>query len=76
MYDDNTVILLDDVLAALDAHVAQAVMENIVLKELAGRTRVLVTNQLQVWKTCTTLRLELRLTVCVCVLIAGCQQAC
>lgn len=53
MYDDNTVILLDDVLAALDAHVAQAVMENIVLKELAGRTRVLVTNQLQVW-TCTT----------------------
>ncbi|CBZ29199.1 p-glycoprotein-like protein [Leishmania mexicana MHOM/GT/2001/U1103] len=48
VYADRDVYLLDDPLSALDVHVGRRVMEEVVLRELAGKTRVLVTHQLQV----------------------------
>jgi hypothetical protein len=40
-------VLLDDPLAALDALVGRRVFEDLILGELAGRTRLVVTNQIQ-----------------------------
>jgi ABC-type multidrug transport system fused ATPase/permease subunit len=37
----------DDPLSAVDAHVGKAIFDNCVSGELAGKTRVLVTHQLQ-----------------------------
>lgn len=48
VYDDADVLLLDDILAAVDAHVGRALLQQVVLGELKSRTRVLVTNQLKV----------------------------
>ncbi|TPP41473.1 ABC transporter family protein [Leishmania donovani] len=48
VYADRDVYLLDDPLSALDAHVGRRVMDEVVLRALAGKTRVLATHQLQV----------------------------
>jgi ABC-type arginine transport system ATPase subunit len=40
-------ILLDDPLAALDPLVGRRVFSDLILSELAGRTRIVVTNHLQ-----------------------------
>ncbi|KAL7701310.1 p-glycoprotein-like protein [Lotmaria passim] len=48
VYADCDVYVLDDPLSALDAHVGRHVMEEVVLRALAGKTRVLVTHQLHV----------------------------
>ncbi|KAK7199134.1 pentamidine resistance protein 1 [Novymonas esmeraldas] len=48
VYADRDVYVLDDPLSALDAHVGRRVMDEVVLRALAGKTRVLVTHQLQV----------------------------
>ncbi|KPA78899.1 putative mitochondrial p-glycoprotein-like protein [Leptomonas pyrrhocoris] len=48
VYADRDVYVLDDPLSALDAHVGRHVMEEVVLRALAGKTRVLVTHQLHV----------------------------
>jgi ATP-binding cassette subfamily C (CFTR/MRP) protein 1 len=47
VYADADVYLLDDPLSALDAHVAKDVFEKCILEFLGGKTRVLVTNQVQ-----------------------------
>ncbi len=43
-YADTDVVLLDDVLSAVDAHVGAHIFEQCILGFLAGRTRVLVTH--------------------------------
>ncbi|KAG5497605.1 hypothetical protein JKF63_03870 [Porcisia hertigi] len=48
VYADCELYLLDDPLSALDAHVGRLVMNEVVLRALAGKTRLLVTHQLQV----------------------------
>ncbi|CAE7285526.1 ABCC1, partial [Symbiodinium sp. CCMP2592] len=49
VYSSAEVVLLDDVLSALDAHVGQHVWEKAICGALDGRTRVLVTHQIQYW---------------------------
>ncbi|WZZ16208.1 hypothetical protein YC2023_109297 [Brassica napus] len=46
VYSNSDVCILDDPLSALDAHVGQQVFEKCIKRELADKTRVLVTNQL------------------------------
>ena len=46
VYSDADVYFFDDPLSALDAHVARQVFETCVRTALAGKTRVMVTNQL------------------------------
>nr|CAJ2478290.1 unnamed protein product [Leishmania braziliensis] len=48
VYADCDMYVLDDPLSALDAHVGRRVMDEVVLRALAGKTRVLATHQLQV----------------------------
>ncbi|KAI9333150.1 P-loop containing nucleoside triphosphate hydrolase protein [Zopfochytrium polystomum] len=50
VYQESQLILLDDPLSAVDAHVGKALFENCILGELRDRTRVLVTHQLHVLK--------------------------
>jgi ATP-binding cassette subfamily C (CFTR/MRP) protein 1 len=47
VYSGASIVMLDDPLSALDAHVAREVFENAIVGELKGKTRILVTNQLQ-----------------------------
>ncbi|KAJ3271553.1 Multidrug resistance-associated protein 4 [Terramyces sp. JEL0728] len=47
MYSDADIYLLDDPLAALDAYVGKQVFERAVKRELAGKTVLLATHQLQ-----------------------------
>ena len=47
VYRDADVYLLDDVLSAVDAHVGKFIFDKVIKKQLKGKTRVLVTNQLQ-----------------------------
>ena len=47
VYSDAQIFLLDDVLSAVDAHVGKYIFENAIQKGLAGKTRILVTNQMQ-----------------------------
>ena len=47
VYADSDVILLDDVLSAVDAHVGAAIFDRVLCGLLRGRTRVLVTHGLQ-----------------------------
>ncbi|CAE7513385.1 ABCC1, partial [Symbiodinium sp. CCMP2456] len=49
VYSGAEVVLLDDVLSALDAHVGQHVWEKAICGALDGRTRILVTHQIQYW---------------------------
>ncbi|GJJ12903.1 hypothetical protein Clacol_007149 [Clathrus columnatus] len=50
-YSDTEVVLLDDPLSAVDAHVGKALLEQCLLSgPLAGRTRILVTHALHVLK--------------------------
>lgn len=43
-YSDSDIILIDDALSALDAYVGKKVMEKVFLKEMAGKTRIMVTH--------------------------------
>ncbi|CAM9904704.1 unnamed protein product, partial [Hapterophycus canaliculatus] len=47
LYSDADLFLLDDPLSALDAEVGKQVFEGCVRDALDGKTRILVTNQLQ-----------------------------
>ncbi|KAF9233981.1 P-loop containing nucleoside triphosphate hydrolase protein [Melanogaster broomeanus] len=47
VYSDADIYLIDDVLAALDPRVGRTVFNNCIKKALHGKTRVLVTHQLQ-----------------------------
>ncbi|WEJ95357.1 hypothetical protein PSN45_002872 [Yamadazyma tenuis] len=46
VYADNDIILLDDVLSAVDARVGKHIMENCILGLLKDKTRILATHQL------------------------------
>mmetsp|Transcript_42622 Transcript_42622/g.90238 ORF Transcript_42622/g.90238 Transcript_42622/m.90238 type:complete len:1305 (+) Transcript_42622:64-3978(+) len=48
VYSEADVFLFDDVLAAVDSHVGQRLLENLVKTRLQGKTRVLVTHKLAV----------------------------
>eukprot|EP01128_Nolandella_sp_AFSM9_P006332 TRINITY_DN3225_c5_g1_i1.p1 TRINITY_DN3225_c5_g1~~TRINITY_DN3225_c5_g1_i1.p1 ORF type:complete len:1698 (-),score=443.16 TRINITY_DN3225_c5_g1_i1:254-4717(-) len=52
VYADADVYLLDDPLSAVDAHVGKAIFNNCIHNHLKGKTRVLVTHQLQYMKDC------------------------
>ena len=47
VYADAEVYLMDDVLSAVDAHVGMHIFEHTIQGQLSGKTRILVTNQLQ-----------------------------
>ena len=51
-YAGRDIVILDDVLSALDPEVASAVFTNCILGELGGSTRVLVTNRLDLVPRC------------------------
>ncbi|KAL6604391.1 hypothetical protein LY90DRAFT_663298 [Neocallimastix californiae] len=48
VYFNSDIILMDDPLSAVDAHVSRALFDNCILGALADKTRVLVTHQLHV----------------------------
>eukprot|EP00971_Amphidinium_carterae_P012723 250661-Amphidinium_carterae.3 len=50
--DSSHIFLLDDPYSALDAHVAASVHEDVVLKLLAKRTRIVATNRLEFLTNC------------------------
>ena len=52
LYTDRDVILLDDVLSAVDNQAGAHIMKEAVLGQLAGKTRVLCTHALQYLKDC------------------------
>jgi ATP-binding cassette subfamily C (CFTR/MRP) protein 1 len=51
-YSDADVFIFDDPLSALDPEVAEKVFEKCILEMLGGKTRLLVTNQLQCLSKC------------------------
>ena len=50
LYQENDIILMDDPLSALDLHVGEYIMQETVLKELKGKTIVMVTHALNYLK--------------------------
>lgn len=48
VYNDCDILLLDDILAAVDAHVGTHLFEQCIMGELKNKTRVLVTHRLHV----------------------------
>ncbi|ORX63492.1 hypothetical protein BCR32DRAFT_226999, partial [Anaeromyces robustus] len=48
VYFNSDIILMDDPLSAVDAHVSRALFDNCILGALANKTRILVTHQLHV----------------------------
>jgi ABC-type protease/lipase transport system fused ATPase/permease subunit len=48
VYAGADVLLLDDPLSAVDAHVGRALFEGCICGQLRGKTRLLVTHQMQV----------------------------
>lgn len=50
IYRNSDVYLLDDPLSSVDSHVGKEVFENCVLRFLKGKTRILVTHQMQYLK--------------------------
>jgi ABC-type multidrug transport system fused ATPase/permease subunit len=48
VYRRCDIILLDDVLSAVDAHVGKSILEDCILGALAGKTRVLATHQISI----------------------------
>lgn len=47
VYSETEIYLLDDPLSAVDAHVGKHMFEECIVKYLKGKTRILVTHQLQ-----------------------------
>lgn len=47
VYSETEIYLLDDPLSAVDAHVGKHMFEECIAKYLKGKTRILVTHQLQ-----------------------------
>lgn len=50
VYKDADIYLMDDPLSAVDTHVGKHLFEECILKHLSGKTRILVTHQLQYLK--------------------------
>eukprot|EP00817_Percolomonadidae_sp_ATCC50343_P000242 CAMPEP_0117418678 /NCGR_PEP_ID=MMETSP0758-20121206/397_1 /TAXON_ID=63605 /ORGANISM="Percolomonas cosmopolitus, Strain AE-1 (ATCC 50343)" /LENGTH=955 /DNA_ID=CAMNT_0005199297 /DNA_START=1100 /DNA_END=3964 /DNA_ORIENTATION=- len=47
VYRDADIIIMDDPLSAVDAHVGRHIYENCIMDELKSKTRILVTHQIQ-----------------------------
>ena len=68
-YADADIVLLDDPLSAVDAHVSKHLFNHCIRGFLRGKTCVLVTHQLQyAFKVSDPIRLSICVCVCVCVL--------
>lgn len=52
MYSEREIILLDDPLSAVDAHVGKHIFFECIKKALSGKTIIFVTHQLQYLKDC------------------------
>ncbi|KAJ3109759.1 hypothetical protein HK100_003234, partial [Physocladia obscura] len=52
VYSDSSIVLLDDVLSAVDAHVGKAIFNECIAGALSGKTRLLVTHQLHFVPQC------------------------
>ncbi|KAJ3109757.1 hypothetical protein HK100_003232, partial [Physocladia obscura] len=52
VYCDSSIVLLDDVLSAVDAHVGKAIFNECISGALKGKTRLLVTHQLHFVPQC------------------------
>ena len=52
MYSERNIVLLDDPLSAVDAHVGKHIFFNCIREALKGRTILFVTHQLQYLKDC------------------------
>ncbi|KAJ3028320.1 UNVERIFIED_CONTAM: hypothetical protein HDU68_001935 [Siphonaria sp. JEL0065] len=52
MYSESKIVLLDDPLSAVDAHVGKHLFEKCILQSMRDRTRVLVTHQLHFLSQC------------------------
>ncbi|XP_060767544.1 ATP-binding cassette sub-family C member 12 [Neoarius graeffei] len=52
VYSNRDIVLLDDPLSAVDAHVGKHIFEECIKKELKGKTVILVTHQLQYLEFC------------------------
>lgn len=51
VYLDTPIYVFDDPLSAVDAHVGKHMFEECLTKYLSGKTRILVTHQLQYLRT-------------------------
>lgn len=54
MYSENDIVILDDPLSAVDAHVGKHIFFECIKTVLAGKTIIFVTHQLQYLKDCDT----------------------
>ncbi|XP_059927317.1 ATP-binding cassette sub-family C member 11 isoform X2 [Gadus macrocephalus] len=52
VYSDRDILLLDDPLSAVDAHVGKHIFEECIKRELVGKSVILVTHQLQYMQFC------------------------
>ena len=52
MYSERDVLLLDDPLSAVDANVGRAILDNAICGQMAARTRVLCTHDMQMLHRC------------------------
>ena len=52
MYSEKDVVLLDDPLSAVDANVGRAILDNAICGQMAARTRVLCTHDMQMLHRC------------------------
>ncbi|KAK9542217.1 hypothetical protein VZT92_000096 [Zoarces viviparus] len=57
VYSDKDIFLLDDPLAAVDAHVGKHIFEECIKKELRGKSIILITHQLQYLEFCDDIML-------------------
>ncbi|XP_031704128.1 multidrug resistance-associated protein 9-like [Anarrhichthys ocellatus] len=57
VYSDKDIFLLDDPLAAVDAHVGKHIFEECIKKELRGKSMILITHQLQYLEFCDDIML-------------------
>ncbi|KAK7899190.1 hypothetical protein WMY93_020043 [Mugilogobius chulae] len=57
VYSNKDIILLDDPLSAVDAHVGKHIFEECIKKELHGKTVILITHQLQYLEFCDSILL-------------------
>lgn len=44
IYSNSDIFIIDDILAALDSHVGKNIFENLILKKIAGKTRLFITH--------------------------------
>uniref|UniRef100_A0AAV2LKK1 ABC transporter domain-containing protein n=1 Tax=Knipowitschia caucasica TaxID=637954 RepID=A0AAV2LKK1_KNICA len=57
VYSNRDIVLLDDPLSAVDAHVGKHIFEQCIKKELRGKSVVLITHQLQYLEFCDSVLL-------------------